>query len=294
MTSAGDPLDLGGPLLRQLERLALRVRRPVLGQLGGGRRANRPGSSLEFADYRTYVPGDDFRRVDWNAYGRLDRLMLRLFEGEEDTCLNLFVDCSRSMAWGKPEKAWAARRMAGAFAYMTLCGHDRVSVTGFADGAIGHLRPVRGRAAALQAWRFLADLPSSGETRYDSISAVQVPAPGISMIISDFLTEESADRAIARLRSHGQQVILVEVLAPEELRPTIAGDIALRDLENGRRVELTATPAVLAGYQAALDAHVESLRALARAHDAGFHLAGSAEPLEVLIPQTLRRAGILA
>ena len=290
----GDPLDLGGPLLRQLERLSVRARRPVLGQLGGGRRAGRPGSSLEFADYRTYVPGDDFRRVDWNAFGRLDRLMLRLYEGEEDTCLNLFVDCSASMAWGRPEKGPAARRLAGALAYMALCGHDRVSVTGVADGVVGHLRPVRGRPSAPRVWAFLADLPVGGETRFEAIAAVSIPSPGTSILVSDFLSEDLGETAIAALRSRRQEVVVMQVLAPQELAPDLAGDIALRDLESGARVEMTVTPAVLARYNAALDAHVDQIRAMTRAHGAAYHLAGSAEDLEVLIPQTLRRAGILA
>ena len=294
MTAGSDPLELGGPLLRQLERLAVRGRRPVLGQLGGGRRAGRPGSSLEFADYRTYVPGDDFRRVDWNAYGRLDRLVLRLFEGEEDTCVNLFLDCSRSMAWGRPEKSRAARRLAGALAYMALCGHDRVSVTGFAHAVTGHLRPLRGRPAAPRAWRFLADLPVGGETRFDSIGAVAIPSPGTSVLISDFMSEDLCEPAVAALRARRQEVVVIQVLAPQELSPDLAGDIALMDVETGARVELTVTPAVLARYHAALDAHVDQLRAITRAHGAAFHLAGSAEQLEVLLPQTLRRAGILA
>ena len=294
MSTAGDPLELGGPLLRQLERLAVRGRRPVLGQLGGGRRAGRPGSSLEFADYRTYVPGDDFRRVDWNAYGRLDRLMLRLFEGEEDTCLNLFVDCSASMAWGRPEKGRAARRLAGALAYMALCGHDRVSVTGIADRVTGHLRPVRGRAAAPRVWQFLAELPGGGQTRFEHVAGAPVTSPGTSVLFSDFLSEDIGEAAVASLRARRQEVVLIQVLAPQELAPDLTGDIALRDLESGARVEMTITAAVLARYHDALDAHVDRVRAMTRAHGAAFHLAGSAEELDVLVPQTLRRAGILA
>ncbi|MFN2463033.1 MAG: DUF58 domain-containing protein [Candidatus Dormibacteria bacterium] len=293
MTTPGDPLELGGPLLRQLERLALRSRQPVIGQLGGGRRSARPGTSMEFADYRTYVPGDDFRRVDWNAYGRLDRLVLRLFEGEEDTCLNLFVDCSASMAWGAPSKQWAARRLAGALAYMALCAHDRVSVTAIADRVLAQLRPVRGRPAAPRAWAFLAGLGGGGETRFECVAAGGAPSPGTSVVISDFLSEDLGEPAVRALRGRGQQVVLIQLLAPGELDPEVAGDVALRDLESGARVEVTVTPAVLARYHAALDAHVDSIRAMARAHGATFHLAGSAEPLEVLLPQTLRRAGII-
>ena len=117
-------------LLRRLEALALQVRRAVSGQMGGERRSKRRGQSVEFADYRNYTPGDDFRLIDWNAYARLDRFMLRLFVAEEELPLSLFVDLSGSMDWGKPNKANTARQLAGAIAYVALAALDQWALRG--------------------------------------------------------------------------------------------------------------------------------------------------------------------
>ena len=116
-------------LLRRLEGLALQVRRAVSGQMGGERRSRKRGRSIEFADFRNYTPGDDFRLIDWNAYARLDRFILRLFVAEEELPLSLFVDLSGSMDWGSPNKAVTARRLAGAIAYVALAALDRVRLT---------------------------------------------------------------------------------------------------------------------------------------------------------------------
>src|SRR2546429_3946516 len=132
-------------LLRRLEGLALQVRRAVSGQMGGERRSRKRGQSVEFADFRNYTPGDDFRLIDWNAYARLDRFMLRLFVAEEELPLSLFVDLSGSMDWGTPNKAVVARRLAGAIAHVALAAPDPGRLTVFADrpapGGAPHRRP---------------------------------------------------------------------------------------------------------------------------------------------------------
>src|SRR5437867_12099601 len=117
------------PLLRLLEGLALQVRRAVSGQMGGERRSRKRGQSIEFADFRNSTPGDDYRLIDWNAYARLDRFMLRLFVAEEELPFNLFVDLSGSMDWGRPNKAVTAKRLAGPTAYVALAAPDRVRLT---------------------------------------------------------------------------------------------------------------------------------------------------------------------
>jgi uncharacterized protein (DUF58 family) len=293
VTTRADPLDLGPELLARLDRLSIGTRRAVIGQGAGKRRSPRPGTSIEFADFRTYVPGDDFRRVDWNAYGRLDRLLLKLYLGEEDLSLNLFVDVSGSMDWGEPAKSTTARRIAGALAYIGLVTYDRVSVAGFSAGLGGRLRPQRGRAAAPRIWRFIADLGAGGETDYDSLRRMGRPPRGVSVVISDFLTESDPAPAIAALRQAGQEVALIQVLAPGELNPEVAGDIALRDVETAAIVEVTVTPALKADYAAALDALTRRLSALGAAHGATYQLVSSAEPLDSILLGDMRRSGLL-
>src|SRR3989454_6269563 len=156
-------------LLRRLERLALQVRRAVSGQMGGERRSRRRGQSVEFADFRNYTPGDDFRLIDWNAYARLDRFMLRLFVAEEELPLSLFVDLSGSMDWGKPNKADTARQLAGAIAYVALAALDRVRLTVFAEGETSGGAPSRGRRAAATLFSRLQSFPAGGVTNYEKV-----------------------------------------------------------------------------------------------------------------------------
>lgn len=293
LSEEADPLDLGGPLLRRLERLTVHARRPFPGQAAGARRSPRTGSSVEFADFRSYVPGDDFRRVDWNAYGRLDRLMLRLYHAEEDVCLTLWLDTSASMRWGTPDKSRFARRVAGGLAYAALTGFDRVGAAGFADDGVRRMPPLRGRAAAPRLWRFIADLDGGGRTSFSAIARAPRPLPGISVIISDFLDEDGPEPALAALRGARQDVLLLQVLAPQELNPELSGDIELEDIESSRRVEMTVTPAVVASYRAALEQHTERLAALARAYGAGYEVISTDQPLDALLTGEMRRLGIL-
>src|SRR6195256_3420020 len=156
-------------LLRRLEALALQVRRAVSGQMGGERRSKRRGQSVEFADYRNYTPGDDFRLIDWNAYARLDRFMLRLFVAEQELPLSIFVDLSGSMDWGKPNKALTAKRLAGAIAYVALAALDRVRLTVFAEGPPSGGAPYRGRRAVAGLFARLQSLPAGGMTDYQKL-----------------------------------------------------------------------------------------------------------------------------
>ena len=136
------------PFLRKLERLALLSRRAMAGHYQGERRSPKRGQSVEFADFRPYTPGDDFRRIDWNAYARLERFFIKLFVEEEDLTVHLLVDASRSMDWGEPNKLWYAARAAGALGYVALAGLDRVTVTALGkdqEDNRSHFPPRRGK-----------------------------------------------------------------------------------------------------------------------------------------------------
>jgi len=294
MLDAAETLGLTPDLLRSLDRIALPARRPVLGA-AGQRRARRPGASVEFADFRSYVAGDDFRRIDWNAYARLDRLVLRLYAGEEDVCVTCWVDASASMDWGQPLKSTCARGLAAALVYIALSSYDRAAVVGFAQTVTARVDPMRGRRAAPRLWSALATMGGGGSTDFGAVarSARRVPR-GISVLLSDFLTESDPAPAVAALREAGHEVAMLQVLAPQELDPDVRGDVRLLDVETGGGVEITATPGVLAAYRGALAAHTERLRGVAQAHGAAFTQVSSATPLRELLLGTLRRSGLLA
>ncbi|MHB8507425.1 MAG: DUF58 domain-containing protein [Candidatus Dormibacteria bacterium] len=291
--AAAASLGLTPDLLRRLDLVSVRARRPVLGRGAGERLSPRPGSSVEFADFRTYVPGDDFRRLDWNAFGRLDKLLLKLYLGEEDLALNLWVDTSASMDYGTPQKAAVARTLAGALAYVGLAGYDRVSTCGFADRlhSIGPSR--RGRAAATFLWRALTAMPAGGATDFRCLRARGRVPRGLSVVISDFLGDSPPGPALAGLRQSGQELVLIQVVSPEEVNPTISGDVALRDLETGAIVEVTAGAPLLSAYREALRAHQARLAALAGAHGALLVQVSTAESPAQALLGTLRRAGVL-
>jgi uncharacterized protein (DUF58 family) len=225
--------------------------------------------------------------------------MLRLYLGEEDLSIHLFVDTSDSMRWGQPPKDAASRSIAGALAYVALAGLDRVSVTGFADQVTARLRPQRGRQSCPRVWNMLGSLgagpPSAKPGDFRSLLAAPGSLrPGISVIISDFLTDCDLGPVLAALRSARQQVVLLQVLAPQELDPDVTDDVALTDVETKASVEVTVTPALLQSYHAALDDHTTRLMALARAHRALWHRVRSDAPVDLLVMDTFRRIGLLA
>jgi uncharacterized protein (DUF58 family) len=289
--------DFDPQFLRKLEHVALVSRHPVAGPSTGPRRSTRHGSSAEFADFREYAPGDDLRRVDWNAYARLDRLFLRLFTAEEIATLTIFLDHSGSMAFGDPSKALMAARLAAAFSYVALFGHDHVAVAGWSDAIREYLPPQTGTQSVPRVWRFIARLMAmpAGRTEFSSL---RMGGPlrrggGLALVISDFLSDSDWRAGILALRAGGQEVTVVQVLAPDELRPDLAGDWELRDVETDASIEVTGTSRLLREYGERLGRHLDALREFCRAHRVGYVLVSSDERLEDTLLQRLQSAGIV-
>jgi uncharacterized protein (DUF58 family) len=282
-------------LLRRLEALALQVRRAVSGQMGGERRSKRRGQSVEFADYRNYTPGDDFRLIDWNAYARLDRFMLRLFVAEEELPLSLFVDLSGSMDWGKPNKADTARQLAGAIAYVALAALDRVRLTVFAEGETSGGAPSRGRRAAATLFSRLQSFPAGGVTNYEKLVwPIGRQRPGMTVLITDGLGESPLDPALTALQRAHQEGAVLQLLAPQELTPDWSGDARLRDAETGAEREFTATPLTQGSYVKALAQRTDEIERAAHRRGLRFARLSTSEPIDEMVQVTLRRIGLLA
>ncbi len=272
--------------LTLLGRLDLAYRRPQSGLYAGERRSPRSARSPEFSDFRPYVAGDDFRQIDWPAFARLEKLMLRLYVAEEEACLNLILDTSASMAMGEPSKMRTARRLGAALSFVGLAAMDRVQV-----GALGGARlpPMRGVDGVSRIWSFLEELEPAGESGPEELRRLKWARPGITMVISDFLVPAGGwAPSLAGLASRRQELVLWQVLSPEEEQPTIAGDLRLVDVETGRTRELTITPGLVADYIRALALHRAELVRAVQSSGGRFLHSSTADDLEAMMLTGLR------
>jgi len=287
-------------LLRRLEQFQLLAARRAKSSLRGERRSRARGQSVEFADYRTYVAGDDFRYLDWNLYGRLERLFLKLYEEERELPVTIFLDASESMAFGEPRKFDFARQVAAAIAYVALCGFDRVSLIVFPDKpeeavTRGALRSVRGKKLALELFRNLCQLQAGGAAAFNQAlrrGALQARHAGLAVILSDFLDPGGYEEGLRALIGRRFQVSTVQILAPEELTPTVYGDLRLVDSESGGQQEVTFGKYRLKAYQQTVENYCQRLREYCRGRGISFFRASSDTPLEDLLLKQLRKAEV--
>jgi uncharacterized protein (DUF58 family) len=277
--------------LRRLARLRLVARRRFAGQAGGARRSLRRGAGAEFADHRPYFAGDDVRRIDWNAYARLEELVLRLYVADDDLSLYLLLDTSRSLAVGAPPKFDVARRIAAALGYLGLTGSERVAVIPFAAGVGRALPPARGARRVGALLRHLEALAPGGET--DLARTVEQflagsPRPGVVAVVSDLLDPGGYERPLDRLASARHEPVIFHVLDAEELAPTPGGDLVLVDAERGARVEVTLDARAVAAYRARVDAFLAGVRAYAKKRGFAYVFAGGDVPFEESLLAWLR------
>lgn len=281
--------------LRRLERLSILSRRALAGEIRGERRSPKRGHSVEFADYRNYTRGDDFRQIDWNAYARLEKFFVKLFVEEEDLTLHLLVDTSRSMDWGTPNKLWYAKRAAAAVGYIALAGLEQVTVSAVSTIVGETMQPRRGRQQAAGLFEFLARLSAGGSTALGSSLVqytAQVPRPGPLLLISDLFDPAWQD-GLRALQARSFEVTILHVLAPEEIAPHMAGDLRLVDSETGQTVEVTADAHGLDHYRETVAAWLDANRQFCCRRSTAYVQVDTAVSFERLIFSLLQRRGIL-
>jgi uncharacterized protein (DUF58 family) len=282
--------------LRKLERLAIAAKRVRLGFAKGERRSKRKGSSVEFADYRDYVQGDDLRFVDWNIFGRLDQLYLKLFMEQEDLTVHLLIDASRSMDFGTPPKIDFACKIAAAIGYIALVGYDRVSVEAFSGAETRRMRPRRGKASAAKLFSFIESIGAEGGTHLEQACrsyVIRNRAKGVAVLISDFFDEEGFESCLRRLTQSGSDLYAIHVLAPEEIDPQLSGDLKLLDSETNAFTEVSTSRTLLKRYKQNLDGFCEGIRRFCLARGIGHFVASSDMPVEQLALGVLRKGGML-
>ena len=279
--------DLLSPeFLGQLERLTLLSRRAFRGRVKGERKSPRKGISVEFSDYRPYGVGDDIRYVDWNVYGRLDRLYLKLFIDEEDLCLHLLVDASSSMAYGEPSKLHYAARLCMALAYVGLVNLERVGVGVLRERMAEGFSPVRGRRQALPMMEFLSSLRPSGRTGLSeglASYALRSSEAGVAVLISDLMDPQGYERGLKALLERRFDVHVIHVLAPDEMSPSFAGDLRLLDAETGELRDLTLDAEALRGYRQRVREFLERAEQFCRTREIGYRRVVTDTPVEEFV-----------
>ena len=282
--------------LRKLEYLHIVSKRAFPGQFRAERRSRKMGAGLEFADHRAYVPGDDFRRVDWTAFQRLEKLLLRLFEEEQDLPIYLLVDRSRSMTAGLPSKLQYARQVAAALCYIGLAHLDRVTVLAFAGDVVRELPSQRGRGRIFKVFRFLADIEPGPSTNLRASFTTFVSRPrarGVAVVISDFLDPAGFAPGLDVLRFFRHDVFVVHVTTRPEVEPDLRGDLTLVDLETSDTREAAVTPAVLAAYRAVFLGLCDDLARYFARFRFGYLQAPAERPIEDAILQVFRQGRFL-
>jgi uncharacterized protein (DUF58 family) len=295
--------------LARLDRLRLQAR-GLPSARGGGRLTRQHGSSVEFAEYRPYTPGDDLRHLDWRAYGRLGKLFLKTFLDERDIVLYLWLDTSRSMAFGG--KFEQGGRVAAALGYMALAGDDRVEAWQFGErlqfrspsyagkGATARLFDALRRmecaegvdAGGADAVARAADDTTGGDLKWVLRGGVP-KQPGLVVILSDFLYEAGYEDALRRLQMAGHQVAVLQVLAREELDPAYAGDLRLIDSESGAGRDVALSPHVLERYRQTVAAYAAGLEQFCKRRGMFYAQVAADESLEDILLRKLPHAGVI-
>ena len=295
------PLRFENDFLKKLEYLHVVSKRALAGQNRADRLSPKRGRGLEFADHRPYAPGDDYRHIDWKAYQRLNRLLLRLFDEERDLSIYLMLDVSRSMA--EPAKFDMARRIAAALCYVGLAHLDRLTIVPFGNGLGHESSPGRGKGRIFRVFESLEQLEASGPTDLRESCKAFASRPrqlGLVVIISDFLDPRARaegggpEAGLKILRTLGHDVFALHVTSDHDRDPGVFGTVRFVDVETGEVREIEVTPRLAAAYIAASDAHSEALKHFCGRYDIGYVRAEAERPFEEVILRTFRQGRFLA
>ena len=293
--SGSTPL-LDPEFLHKLEQLELVSRKIIVGRMKGERKSRRKGSSVEFAEHRNYTVGDDLRHIDWNVYGRLDKLFLKLFLEEEDLHVYTLLDTSLSMNFGTPTKLHYGKQIAAALAFVGLVNHDRVIMDTFAGKLDLGIPSVRGRS---QMWRvidYLERLSASGESDLKTAArefAIRHAGKGVVVVISDFLDKNGYEDALRYLLARNMDIYVIHLLSQEEVEPEIVGDLRLEDVEDDDVTEITMSAPLLKRYKDNLNSFVGGLKDWCTKRGIMYIFTTNQYPFDRLILNYLRERGLV-
>lgn len=294
-SGSSDQTLLSPEMMAKLERMELVSRKIFRGRMKGERRSKRKGQSVEFADFRNYVAGDDLRFIDWNLFARLDRLYLKIFLEEEDLHVYTLVDDSLSMDFGTPSKFLTAKRIAAALGYIGLCRGDRVSVSTFSKASAPLV--VRGRSSS---HRLIGQLQSAlcqnpAPSMEESVRhfCLRNTGKGIVILITDLMNKTGYETALKMLVAREMDIYLIHVLSPEELEPNLTGDLKLMDAEDFDMREVSISASLLQRYRLTLNAFIDSARSFCNRRSIGYVSVRSDQAIDPLINDYLCSRGLV-
>ena len=279
---------LSSEFIDQLERLSLVARRPVRGWAAGQRRSRRAGHSVEFCDYRAYGAGDDLRYVDWNIFGRTDRLYVKLFIDDEDLCLHVLVDASGSMAWGEPSKLQWAAQVAGALGFIGLASMERVGLGVLRDSASEGWPPSRGRSRIPPLLQSLAAIQGSGTTHLnDALAryAARSGSAGIVVLFSDLLDPSGYEAGLHFVRAEDVHDVHLQAFLEQR---ALSGDLRLIDQETGEARLLRVDAETLRRYGQRLQTFLADAEGFCARHEIAYYRATTDMPPEQVVLGPLR------
>ena len=282
--------------MSRLDSLDVMSRKILQGKLQGERRSKRRGQSVEFADHRPYVAGDDLRFVDWNIYGRLEQLFLKLYLEEQDLTVHIVADISASMSFGEPSKELFIKKLTAALGYVSLVNNNRVTISLFADGITAQLTNMRGRNYLHKMADYLLTAHCDGLSHFEKacrqLAAGRIGS-GVTIVLSDFLFKEGYDSGLRRLIGRYYDLYVIQVLSAQELTPDLTGELKLIDIEDADIAEITVSAALSKYYKRNLTAYCNELKDFCNRREAVYVLANSSDSVESLVLNYLRRIRLL-
>jgi len=282
--------------LKKLEYLHIVSRKVFAGRARAERRTRKVGSGIEFADYRDYAPGDDLRYLDWNIYSRMHKLVLRLFEEEEDLYIYLLVDTSASMGMGRPPKVRHAVQVAAALCYVGLANLDRVSVVTLDEGLRARIPPARGKGRIFKILDFLRAVEAGGRTDLGAAAGAfvhQNKRRGLAVLISDFYDPAGYEQCINQLRFNRFEPFAIQIIDEGEARPRLRGDLELMDCETGELRKITVSPRLLRAYAREHERYCQELAEFCAGSQVPLFRASTSVPFDELVLHIFRRGGFL-
>lgn len=283
-------------LLTQLERLELVTRKIFRGRMKGERRSKRRGQSVEFADFRNYVAGDDLRFIDWNMYARLDKLFLKVFLEEEDLHFHALIDTSASMGFGDPTKLHYAKQLAASLSFIGLCRGDRVKIDTLGQPLAKPSPSLRGRANLWRMLQQLDEIEAGDNTPLEEgirNFCLRNSGKGILILISDLMDKSGYESALRYLLAQDLDVYVIQVLSAEEVQPDVKGDLKLVDCEDADVAEITVSKPLMDRYQRTLAAFLEGAREFCTRRGMHYLLANTDIPVDQLVSSYLRKRGLV-